>query len=289
MLHLVVNPVAGGGRAERDAKRLEARLTELGRSFQTYHSAAPGDAERLVRALPDTEPVVAVGGDGTVSEVVSGILLSGHRSAFCASPSGSGNDFARALGWKTLDDTLRAFERDARTRVDLVRVNSRIAAYGLGVGFDAQVAHEALHLPGFLRGLPRYLYAILRVLPGLETPYLKLIADGETVYQGKSVLAAAMNTPTAGGGFRLAPDADHSDGLLDIVVGGDLSKLETFAILPRVIAGTHVTHQKVRVFRARHVRLEWDRAMYAHVDGEQLPRTRAFEVECLPAALEIFG
>jgi diacylglycerol kinase (ATP) len=283
----MVNPTAGGGRAERDATHLERRLNQLGLPCTVHRSRAPGDAERVVRELEDDRPIIAVGGDGTISEVVSGILHSQHPRAFCASPSGSGNDFAKAMGWRTLEDTVRAVQRDERKRVDLVRVNGRIAAYGVGMGFDAQAAHIALHAPGFLRGLSRYLYAILRVLPSLETPRLKLFADGEQVYEGRSVLAAAMNTPTAGGGFKLAPNANPNDGMLEIMVGGHLGRLETLAILPRVIAGTHVTHPKVRIFRARHARLEWEHLMYAHVDGEQLPRTRSFEVECLPDALEV--
>jgi diacylglycerol kinase (ATP) len=283
----MVNPSAGGGRAERDAARLEARLRALDIPFTLHRSRAAGDLERVVRDLEDAEPVIAVGGDGTVSEVVSGILHSAHPRAFSATPSGSGNDFAKAMNWSTLEDTVSAIQRNERERIDLVRVNGRIAAYGLGMGFDAQAAHEALHAPTWLRGLSRYLYAILRVLPNLETPHLKFYADGSLEYEGPSLLAAAMNTPTAGGGFRLAPDASPRDGLLEVMIGGDLGKLETLAILPRVIAGTHVTHPKVRVYRARHARLEWAQLMYAHTDGEQLPRARIYEVECLPDALEV--
>jgi diacylglycerol kinase (ATP) len=288
MLQLMVNPTAGGGRAARDAVQLEAHLRALGKTCELRISAGPGDLTRWARDLPpSSEAVIAVGGDGTVSEVISGLHANPQPRAFCAVPSGSGNDFAKALGWNSIEDTLQAITRDERERVDLVRVGSRIAAYGLGMGFDAEVAQDALGAPAWLRGLPRYLYSILRILPSLETPRLKLIADGVTVYEGKSVLAAAMNTPTAGGGFKLAPNADPHDGLLDIMVGGDLSRLETLLILPRVIAGTHVTHPKVRVFRAKHARFEWERPIHAHTDGEQLPLTDCFEVECLASALEI--
>jgi diacylglycerol kinase (ATP) len=288
MLQLMVNPTAGGGRAARAAVQLEGRLLELGRSCELRISAAPGDLTIWTRDLsPSCEAVIAVGGDGTVSEVISGLHANPQPRAFCAVPSGSGNDFAKALGWCSIEDTVRAIVQDKRERIDLVRVGSRIAAYGLGMGFDAEVAQDALSAPAWLRGLPRYLYSILRILPGLETPHLKLIADGVTVYEGKSVLAAAMNTPTAGGGFKLAPNADPRDGFLDIMLGGDLTRLETLLILPRVIAGTHITHRKVRVFRAKHARLEWERPIHAHTDGEQLPLTDCFEVECLASALEV--
>ena len=287
MLHVMVNPSAGAGRARDDAQRLEQRLTALGLSCAVHTSQRPGDLRQWTRDLAPEGAVIAVGGDGTVSEVVSGILSSPSPRAFCALPCGNGNDFAYALGWRGIEDVIAAVQRYSTERIDLVRVNGRIAAYGLGMGFDAEVAAEAEHAPAWLRGLPRYLWAILRVLPGLKTPALRLEIDGVTVVEGRSVLAAAMNTPTAGGGFKLAPKADPHDGLLEIMVGGDLTRWQTLLILPKVIAGTHVHDPRVRVFRARRARFMWQRPIHAHADGEQLPQSAVFEVECLPDALEI--
>jgi YegS/Rv2252/BmrU family lipid kinase len=289
MPDILLNPRAGGGRAVRLAARLQAALRARGAAVVVHESRAPGDLERIAASLPaSTEPIIAVGGDGTVSEVVGGIVQARSGRAFCAVPGGSGNDFAKSIGWARLEDTLAALARDGRERIDLVRVNGRVAAYGLGMGFDALVAADAeAHAPAWLRGLPRYLYSILRVLPGLRTPELRLEADGAQVYRGPSVLAAAMNTPTAGGGFRLAPDASPTDGLLEIMVGGDLTRLQTLLILPRVIAGTHVTHPQVRVIRAATATFTWASATHAHADGEPLLPALKFEVVALPSALEI--
>jgi diacylglycerol kinase (ATP) len=295
MLHVMVNPSAGAGRARAEARQLEQRFIQLGLTYAVYFSQRAGDLRHWTRdlALDDTldgtlnGAVIAVGGDGTVSEVVAGILSSDSPRAFCALPCGSGNDFAHALGWRSLADVVAVVQRGRTERIDLVRVNGQIAAYGLGMGFDAQVAADAEHAPAWLRGLPRYLWAILRVLPSLRTPNLRLEADGVTVFEGNSVLAAAMNTPTAGGGFKLAPSADPQDGLLEIMVGGDLTRWQTLLILPKVIAGTHVHDPKVQVFKAQHARFTWQFPMHAHTDGEQLPPSAVFEVECLPSALEI--
>ena len=287
MLHVMVNPSAGTGRARDHAQQLEQRINELGLTCAVHISQRAGDLSQWTRDLELEGAVIAVGGDGTVSEVVSGILSSASPRAFCALPCGSGNDFAFALGWRSLADVIAAVQRGRTQRIDLVRVNGKIAAYGLGMGFDAQVAVDAEHAPVWLRGLPRYLWAILRVLPSLRKPSLTLTADGVTVYEGPSVLAAAMNTPTAGGGFKLAPNADPRDGWLEIMVGGDLTRWQTLLILPKVIAGTHVHDPRVRVFKARHARFAWQYPVHAHTDGEQLPQSAVFEVECLPAALEI--
>ena len=288
MLHVMVNPSAGAGRAARNAQQLQQKLRSIGLKCVIHTSQQAGDLHAWTRDLePDIGAVIAVGGDGTVSEVVSGMMGSASPRAFCALPCGSGNDFAYALGWRNVDDVVAAVQRGSTERIDLVRVNGQIAAYGLGMGFDAQVAADAEHAPTWLRGLPRYLWAILRVLPSLKTPLLTLEIDGVSVFEGRSVLAAAMNTPTAGGGFKLAPNADPRDGLLEIMIGGDLTRWQTLLILPKVIAGTHVHDPKVQVFRARHARFSWERPIHAHVDGEQLPRSAKFEVECLPAALEI--
>lgn len=287
MFHVMVNPTAGAGRAVQRAQQLEQRLLTLGFACKLYISQQPGDLHRWTRDIKEAGAVIAVGGDGTVSEVIRGILSHPAPRAFCALPCGSGNDFAYALGWRTADDVIAAVQRGLPERIDLVSVNGQIAAYGLGMGFDAQVAAAAEHAPKWLRGLPRYLWAILRVLPSLKRPHLKLEVGGVTVYEGRSVLAAAMNTPTAGGGFKLAPNADPRDGLLEIMVGGDLSRWQTLLILPKVIAGTHVHNSNVHVFKAQHARFTWQYPMHAHTDGEQLPQSAVFEVECLPAALEI--
>ena len=287
MLHVMVNPSAGAGRARDEARQLERRITELGLTSAVYISQRAGDLHGWTRDLELDGAVIAVGGDGTTSEVISGILSSPSPRAFCVLPCGSGNDFAYALGWRSLADVIAAVGRGCTEQIDLVRVNGEIAAYGVGMGFDAQVAADAEHAPPWLRGLPRYLWAILRVLPRLKRPHLRLEVDGVTVYEGNSVLAAAMNTPTAGGGFKLAPSADPRDGLLEIMIGGDLTRWQTLLILPKVIAGTHVHDPKVKVFKARHARFTWAYPMHAHTDGEQLPQSAVFEVECLPRALEI--
>jgi diacylglycerol kinase (ATP) len=287
MLHLMVNPSAGAGRARDEAQQLERRVAELGLTCAVHISQRAGELQIWTRDLALEGAVIAVGGDGTVSEVVSGILSSACPRAFCALPCGSGNDFAYALRWRSVEDVIAAVQGGRTERVDLVRVNGQIAAYGLGMGFDAQVAADAEHAPAWLRGLPRYLWAILRVLPNLKRPHLRLEVGGVTVFEGRSVLAAAMNTPTAGGGFKLAPNADPRDGLLEIMVGGDLTKWQTLLILPKVIAGTHVHDPKVQVFKARHARFTWQSPIHAHTDGEQMPQSAVFEVECLPSALEI--
>jgi len=288
MRHVMVNPSAGAGRARFYARQLEEKLHAMGLECVIHTSQRAGDLHAWTRDLaPDASAVIAVGGDGTVSEVVSGLQSSASNRAFCALPCGSGNDFAYALGWRNVEDVIAAVQRGSTERIDLVRVNGQIAAYGLGMGFDAQVAADAEHAPAWLRGLPRYLWAILRVLPSLRTPRLRLETDGVTVFEGRSVLAAAMNTPTAGGGFKLAPSADPRDGYLEIMVGGDLTRWQTLLILPKVIAGTHVHDPRVQVFRARRARFTWERPIHAHADGEQLPRSAVFDVECLPGALEI--
>ena len=287
MLHVMLNPSAGAGRAAQAGQQLEGKLRDLGMAYALHTSQRPGDLHRWTRDLIGTGAVIAVGGDGTVSEVVSGISQSADPRAFCALPCGSGNDFAYALGWRSLADVIAAVQRGRTERIDLVRVNGQVAAYGLGMGFDARVAADAQVAPAWLRGLPRYLWAIARILPSLQTPHLRLEIDGAVVFEGRSVLAAAMNTPTAGGGFRLAPNADPRDGLLEIMVGGDLTRLQTLLILPKVIAGTHIHDPRVQVFKARRARFTWERPIHAHADGEQLPHSAVFEVECLPGALEI--
>ncbi len=259
------------------------------RGAKAFLTEGPGHATELAQRAPEGARVVAVGGDGTVHEVLRG--LAGTEKVLGVVPIGSGNDFARMLGLRglpwpmALEHALLAPEE----AVDLCRVNGEPFGASLGVGFDALVAKKALSAPSFLRGMPRYLYALFAVLKALRLPEGRLLLDGKEVYQGPLLLLAAMNGPAYGGGIPIAPMADPQDGLLSVVLAKRFSRPGVVFILPRLLLGKHLSHPQVEAFAARTVELAFPYPVPAHADGELLPEASAYRAAVEPLGLKVVG
>lgn len=289
----VINPAAGRGRVGRMMPQIEAAIRQGSgsRPIQTAITQAPGHATELARRAHPGSTVVAVGGDGTVHEVVRGIA--GSDKAIGVVPIGSGNDFARMVGLKgkSLEASLQIALGGQRSQVDLGVVNGHPFGASLGIGFDAAVARKAFEAPRFLRGMPRYLYSILLVLKELSLPELEITADAPNpqppIYQGKALLAALMNASTYGGGIPIVPGALPDDGLLSGAVAGEFSRLGVLGILPQLLQGKHVHHPKIKFFAGQRFRLRFDRPTPAHLDGELIEPQREYRVELIPAGLNV--
>lgn len=286
---VILNPAAGRGRVGRMAAQLEAALRQAAgeRPLVFLHTRAPGNAVELARQAPAGGRVVAVGGDGTVHEVIRGIAHGGKSLGVV--PIGSGNDFARMAGLRGLGlaESLRVALGDKTRPFDLGEVNGEAFGASVGIGFDAQVAHKALSAPTFLRGMPRYLYSIFGVLRELNLPELVLEAEGKVLFQGRALLSALMNARTYGGGIPISPGAAPDDGLLSVVVAGEFSRLGVLGILPRLLAGKHLGHPRVREFSGRAFTVRFDRATPAHADGELVQTQSTYEVRVHPKALQV--
>lgn len=282
-----MNPAAGRGKVGRLSGAILRAARERGaRAFLTE---GPGHATELAAQAPEGARVVAVGGDGTVHEVLRG--LAGTEKALGVVPIGSGNDFARMLGLKGLP-WLEALERALfapEEAIDLGLVNGEPFGASLGIGFDALVAKKALTAPPFLRGMPRYLYALFGVLKHLHLPEGRVQVDGVEVHRGPLLLLAAMNGPMYGGGIPIAPMADPRDGLLSVVLARGFTRLGVVFILPRLLLGRHLTHPQVTAFAGREVAVEFARPVPAHADGELLPESAHYRAEVRPLALRVVG
>ncbi len=284
---VIVNPAAGRGKVGRlSGAILKAARDKGAKAFLTE---GPGHAAELAGKAPPGARVVAVGGDGTVHEVLKG--LAGTDKTLGVVPIGSGNDFARMLGLRglpwplALEHALFAPEE----AVDLGVVNGEPFGASLGLGFDALVAKKALSAPPFLRGMPRYLYALFAVLKDLRLPEGRVFLDGEEVYRGPLLLLAAMNGPAYGGGIPIAPMADPRDGRLAVVLAGRFSRLGVVLILPRLLLGRHLGHKEVRAFSGRVLEAHFAAPVPAHADGELLPEAERYRAEIHPLALKVVG
>jgi YegS/Rv2252/BmrU family lipid kinase len=281
----IVNPRAGRGRGARIAAELPARLAERGLSGDVLMTAGPRDAVRLAREAAATAGlVVAVGGDGTAHEVVNGIAES--AAAFGVVPVGTGNDLALALGVPPgLGDALDVLAAGHEKRIDLARFDDAWFANSLGLGFEAQVTIEGTKVTK-LRGFAVYLWAVVKALRGLRCPSLHIRAD-DHVREGRQLLVCVGNGPRVGGGFYLTPDARNEDGVLDLCLVGAMGRWSVLRTLPKALNGTHVSHPRVEMLRARTIEIESEDGFPFHADGEVIDTSRKrLSIRIVPQALK---
>ncbi|MFJ8578095.1 diacylglycerol kinase [Micromonospora sp. NPDC093277] len=290
---VLANPTAGRGRHSGLLPRLVDRLKRAGRPVRLLAAGTPEEAEAACHAAvaDGAAALVAVGGDGTVHRAVQAVA--GTAVPFGPVPAGTGNDFAADTGFPA--DPLAAVEvivaalRGGRTRpVDLARVTTADGGdrwYGavLAAGFDA-IVNERANRMRWPRGPRRYDLAILVELARLRPRRYRLRLDGAE-HEVDAVLVAVGNCASYGGGMRICPDADPTDGLLDVVIGGRFDRRTLIRVKPRIYHGTHVAHPLVRVHRARTVELD-AAGITTYADGERtadLP----LRITAVPAALRL--
>jgi diacylglycerol kinase (ATP) len=271
---VIVNPTAGGGRAARLVPWLRERL-DARPDVRLMTTRAPGDAEHAAAhaAADGHDRVIAVGGDGTVQEVVNGLLDTAQAIGLGIVPAGSGNDLSRSAGLphEAASAWTLAIGRGERW-IDLALATGsngrrRWFASAGGIGFDAQVASAMATRAGWQRGQAGYLFTTLTELRRFSNRTIELTIDG--VATTRAVLFVAIaNGEYYGGGMRIAPGASIDDGRLDLCIVGDVSRATALRQLVNLYRGTHVRHPQVEQARGRVIEVAGDAATLVHLDGE---------------------
>jgi diacylglycerol kinase (ATP) len=228
--------------------------------------------------------VAAAGGDGTLSEVLNGLVNSVSKIGII--PMGTGNDFARHLGIGT--DRRRAVQtllRGIAKPIDIGRTQGRWFLNVAGCGFDAVVAERVNRGFRHLRGTAAYIAAVVQTLRTFQAADMRITLDGETV-ELRAMLCSVANASYYGGGMHVAPDARLDDGLFDLCLLAEAGKMEFLSAFPRVFRGTHTTHPKVTMRRARHVQIESEPPMPVLVDGE-IAGITPVEFVLVPGAIHV--
>jgi YegS/Rv2252/BmrU family lipid kinase len=283
---IIVNPHAGGGRADRLLPQVEAALRAQGTPFGVERTHSIEHARELARAARDAgEVVAAFGGDGLVGAVAG--ELCGGTGTLAVLPGGRGNDFARKLGIGC--DPVAACDVIAagnERTVDVAQVDGKAYLGIASAGLDSDVNEIALTTRLKLGSLV-YAYGTVRALASWRPAHWEVVIDGEArSFDGYSV--AVANTGVFGGGMYLVPDAQVDDGLLDIVLMDAMPKRRYLANLPRVFKGTHVHEPGLHILRGREVAFHADRPFRLYADGDpiaDLPAT----VRVHPGALRVLA
>jgi len=291
----LVNPASGNGSTGRRWPELARRASALGLQGDTLLSERPGHLIELAREAVEggATLVVAVGGDGTLNEVVNGVA--GRGVELASIPLGTGMDFGRTYDVPTkFEDAVRvALEGDVRT-IDAGHVTyltwsgepaERYFANVSSVGMSGAVAQRANGMSKLLGGKVTFFYALTRVfLEWQNTEVTVRLDDAERRGRMHDVIVA--NGVWHGGGMMLAPDAAPDDGQFDIVLIGDVSKVDFLTTAPKIYKGKHVHHPKVEVLRSKRVEVDAPVRLPIELEGEQVGTTPAvFSV--VPGALRV--
>jgi len=291
-----LNSAAGGGRAGAYLPRIRSVFAaqEIEAQFVATNSATDLETSARYAISQDQRVLFAMGGDGTFQALANAAF--GSDVLLGIIPLGGGNDFAAALGVPS--DPVKGTEavlRGSPRFVDMVRVRTaegrtRLYAGGGGVGLDAEAARHSSGVYRHFPGRCRYIAAALRALAGYKPLGIRVDFPGNDFpsLEAKALLAAVLNSPTYGGGLRLAPGAAVDDKSLHVVLIEDLSWIEVLALLPRLIASGELRTSRVKRWRTRRLRLTTDRPSVFHGDGEILGSTPV-EIELAEKAVQVLA
>lgn len=296
---VIVNARAGAGRAGARWSAIARELSRVGVAFEPAFTQAPGDAMRLAaEAAHAGRPVIAVGGDGTVNETVNG-LMSDHAPGsppptFGLIPMGTAQDFARSAGIPLAPRAAIALLARATARpIDVGRIRFELgsvryfASYA-GAGFDATVTAQAKDWGHRLGGAWAYVVGFFAVLRGYENKHFVLQPEGAPPLEPprRTNMVIVANGANYAGVLRMAPAAMLDDGLLDVVVIGDVGRLELMLHLPLAAFGRHLEHPKVTTLRTRSIGVSAAESLPVQCDGEMAGELPA-EFDVMPGAIRV--
>lgn len=281
---LLVNPLAGNGSSLKKLEKIEKALNALSISYRTIITRSVLHAqETAITAAHRGEYVAVLGGDGSMSVIAE--ALKNTNGVLVPLPAGRGNDFVRSLNYpKDPVQACNIFINGKETLIDMGLANGRSFLTICSLGLES-MAMKIVQSAKIIKGRFLYTYAGFRTLPSWKPADFKITIDG-TAREHTGYTVAIANTPSYGGGMRLAPHASLKDGLLDIVTIGKVSKCRFFFNFPSVFRGTHANKQGVNTTRGSLIHVDADSKYVVYADGERVSPPPVL-IQCVPNALRI--
>lgn len=293
---MIVNPASGRPDGGFGWRRLEHILQVAGLSFDAVQTQYPGHGETLARqALHDgRRHILAVGGDGSVNEVVQGVMTAGladtREVTLAVAPTGTGNDWARSLGiGRNPNEIARALVTGRTMLHDVGAIDfptgeapRRWFINVAGAGYDAWVTER---VPRPVPSAVTYLRIALEGLARYQSPQFRITADADTI-EGRLLLAFVANARYCGNRMHVAPAARMDDGLFDLLAVNELSLLQVLPKLAKLYGGRILGDPAVRHLRAAKVRIETEPSVVVQADGQIVGKTPA-EFSLQPRCLAV--
>jgi YegS/Rv2252/BmrU family lipid kinase len=298
---LILNPIADMGRAWKTANDLRPIAQEFSGELSWSGTVYPTHAIELAKQAAEEgyDLVVAMGGDGTVHEVMNGLMQvpAEKRPVLAVVPIGSGNDFAYSIGItkKSAQALAHALKAENIQPVDIGLLTDEhgrkeYVDNTLGIGFDAVVTIRSHKLP-IVKGFLMYLTAVIQTIILNHHPMqMKVETDAET-WEDKVIMLTLCNGPREGGGFMLSPDSKNNDGSMEYVAVTKVSRATMFRLVPEFMSGTHMRFKQIRMGTFKKLTLTSDLPLYIHADGEIFTNfgsnLKKASFEILPQALRV--
>jgi len=300
---IIYNPSANKGNAGKLLPRVEVLLKQSGIAYELVLTTAPGDAHNIAKQAAEDgcALVVAAGGDGTVNEVINGLMqanVDGNgRPVLAVLPIGRGNDFAYGVDIPhELEEAVEVLVQDQSHSLDVGKVTGgdypegRYFGNGVGLGFDTVVGFEAAKVK-WLHGAASYLLALIRtIFLYSKAPVYEIKLDNETFHQ-PFLMVSVMNGRRMGGSFYMAPDGDASDGVFDLCLASHVPQLRILPLAAKFISGTQKGHPAIRMLRSHKVTIRaTEGTIPAHADGETICEAgKSLSIELFPDSLKVLS
>lgn len=301
---LIYNPAAGKGDAAKLLPEVETLLTGKNFDYDLVLTEGPDHANKLAQqAAEEGCPlIIAAGGDGTVNEVINGIMQAKRNGgqacpAFAVLPIGRGNDFAFGMEIpQTLAEAVDTVVAGNKHPIDIGRVTGgdypegRYFGNGVGLGFDTVVGFEAAKIK-WLHGAASYLAALVRtIFLYAKAPVYELIIDGKSVTQ-PFLMVSIMNGKRMGGSFHMAPNGDPGDGLFNLCLVGQVNQLRILPVAMKIMKGTQEVDPAVELVQTKTLTINAiEGSIPAHADGETICTAgESLTIEILPQALQVLS
>jgi YegS/Rv2252/BmrU family lipid kinase len=299
---LIVNPASNREAAQKALPTIKTVLDELDIEYDIKFTQYFGHGIHLAEEAcsGDYETLVAVGGDGTVNEVINGMMGADKDTPgfpnLAVLPVGRGNDFSYGMGIpQDLESACKLLAEGKPRPIDIGLSKGgdypegRYFGNGIGVGFDAMVVFESAKLPPWIRGMAGYTITALKtIFLYFNAPTLQLDIDGEVLEQ-PCLLVSLMNGRRMGGSFMFAPDSKPDDGLLNLCIASQASRLQVLGLFPKVMSGTQASHPVITMLSGRSIKIKaLEGTLPVHADGEKICEAgHALEVEVVDRALKL--
>ena len=275
---IIMNPESGKVKKIGSKKNIYDILRKYGYDAEIKYTKHQKDAVEVVKNLPnDIDLVISAGGDGTLNEVLNGVV--GTKNLLAVVPAGSGNDFYKTLS--KIDEK--------NPTIDIGKINNRYFINIVSIGIDAEVA-DNVSLMKKRKIPPKQIYNASLVYTFFKYKYkdIDLSIDEHEQRKGKCTILTICNGQVYGGGYKIAPNARLTDGYLDVYYVEKVNK----AIIPSLInmlkKGIHESHNKVHKSHATKVKFKCDKELVCNIDGE-IMKDKKFSVKIIPNSLTIYN
>lgn len=298
----VVNPASAGKKTLKEWPVFEKQLREKGYKFDWAYTDRPEHATSITREVLKSgyDLVVSVGGDGTMNEVVNGFFEMDNpinpNAKLAVFSRGTGCDFIRSFGIKKgFDEFLDVLKRNNVQRLDVGRVtfhkesgeaDSRLFLNIADVGLGGETTKRVNKTKKHLKGLLAFLIGVLHTIISYKNKNFSIEVDSKLLKSEKMNSVIIANAKYFGGGMFISPKSEANDGLLDIIILGNLSKFELIRDLHLIYNGKHLTHPKVACYKGKQIKVTSEPAGLLEIDGEQ-PGTTPAQFEVIPHAINV--